>query len=90
VRADSRRYGRPVQDNKEARSINSPAGLRIPSSAGDGTGAAEELEQKDRKIRMFRPARHWPKAVIAVGAILTFAWIGTLAWLIARAILAAM
>jgi hypothetical protein len=39
---------------------------------------------------MFRPSRHWPKAIIAAGIVLTLAWILILAWLTARAVLAAM
>jgi hypothetical protein len=38
---------------------------------------------------MLRLVRHWPKAAIAVGILLTLAWIGFLAWLIVHAVLAA-
>ena len=39
-----------------------------------------------RKRTMFRFARHWPKAVIALGVLLTVAWMIFLAWLVVRAL----
>jgi hypothetical protein len=39
---------------------------------------------------MFRFARHWPKAVIAIGILLTAAWIVFLAWFVVHSLLAAM
>jgi hypothetical protein len=38
---------------------------------------------------MFRFARHWPRAVITVGLLLTVAWMVFLIWLLVRAVLAA-
>jgi hypothetical protein len=38
---------------------------------------------------MFRFARHWPKAIIAVGLLLTVGWIIFLIWLLVHAALAA-
>jgi len=35
---------------------------------------------------MLRLARHWPKAIIAAGVMLTFVWMGILAWLLVSAI----
>jgi len=37
-----------------------------------------------RKRAMFGFARHWPKAVIAIGILLTVAWMVFLAWLVVR------
>jgi hypothetical protein len=42
-----------------------------------------------RRHVMFRFARHWPKAVIAIGILLTVAWMGFLAWLVVHVLLAA-
>jgi hypothetical protein len=38
---------------------------------------------------MFRFAQHWPKAVVAIGLLLTIAWIVFLAWLALHALLTA-
>ena len=42
------------------------------------------------RLGQIAPARHWPKAFIAVGILLTLAWIGLLVWLTVWAVLAAM
>jgi len=36
---------------------------------------------------MFRFARHWPKAVIAIGVLLTVAWMIFLGWLMVHGLL---
>jgi hypothetical protein len=38
---------------------------------------------------MFGFARHWPKIVIAIGVLLSVAWIVFLAWLVVHVFLAA-
>jgi len=38
---------------------------------------------------MFRFVRHWPKAVIAIGVLLTVVWMVFFAWLTVHALLAA-
>jgi hypothetical protein len=42
-----------------------------------------------RERVMFRFARQWPKAVIAIGLVLSVVWIAFLAWLMVRVFLAA-
>jgi len=37
-----------------------------------------------------RIAAHWPKVAIALGVLLTLAWIGFLAWMVVHEVLAAM
>jgi hypothetical protein len=41
----------------------------------------------DGRRVMFRFARHWPKVVIAIGVLLTVAWMVFLAWLMVHALL---
>ena len=43
----------------------------------------------DGRRVMFRFVRRWSKALIAVGLLLTVAWIVFLAWLVVHAMLAA-
>ena len=40
----------------------------------------------DGRRVMLRFGRHWPKAVIAVGILLTVAWMVFLAWLVVHAL----
>jgi hypothetical protein len=40
-------------------------------------------------VVVFRFAWHWPKVVIAIGILLTLAWMAFLAWLIVHTLLAA-
>jgi hypothetical protein len=43
-------------------------------------------QKKPMSIR--RIATHWPKAAIALGVLLTLAWIGFLAWMVVHEVLA--
>jgi hypothetical protein len=51
-------------------------------------GAARLAENERKETRMLRQFRHWPKAAIAIGALLTIVWTGLLLWLVARTLAA--
>jgi len=43
--------------------------------------------RSDGKRSMFRFTRHWPKAVMAIGILLSVAWMIFLAWLVVHLLL---
>jgi hypothetical protein len=48
---------------------------------------AAKVPESSKGTRMFR---HWPKAAIAIGLLLTLAWTVFLAWLVVHDVLAAI
>jgi hypothetical protein len=69
-------------------------GSAMPLSQSSTVPPIEQPQRLKRSTQMrhgqIAPARHWPKAIIAVGVLLTLAWIGLLVWFTVWAVLAAM